>query len=239
MSDHPFLERPLQTEGLPDDALEEINRLWTIVRAFSTTAHDVNNALQVIAGSAELLESRDLDPAIRRRVEAIRVESGKAAQTIDRLLSYARAPRQPAQSLDLWTIVDSAVALRMASLGRLRIALSVDRSAQVPVQVSGQATKVLQALLDLLLIAEDNLAGRARARIAVRVGVESNFGYVTIETSADHGERTQEGSADVGRTAETLTKDAQGWAAARIARAHGGEIVVDEATLTLRWPLLR
>lgn len=92
--------RPALAAGLPDDALQEINRLWTIVRVFSNTAHDVNNALQVIAGSAELLEARDLDSAVRRRVETIRVEAAKAAITINRLLTYARSGALPIVALE-------------------------------------------------------------------------------------------------------------------------------------------
>ena len=63
--------RPAVTKGLPDEALQEVNRLWTIARAFSNTAHDVNNALQVIAGSAELIEARELDPALRDRKSVV------------------------------------------------------------------------------------------------------------------------------------------------------------------------
>lgn len=239
MTEDPVLQRPAQAVGLSDDVLEELNRLWTIVRAFSTTAHDVNNALQVIAGSAELLEARDLDPAMRRRVEAVRVESGKAAQTIERLLSYARVARQPSRRLDLWQTVETAVAMRLASLGRLRITLTMDRGAQAPVWVDGEAGRLLQAVLDLLLVAEDRVAGLPQARIVVGVTADRDAGLLTIETSAGDGPRGGERSDEFDRGEEALTRHAQGWAAAHIAAAHGGDVRMTGTGLIMRWPAER
>lgn len=226
--------RPAEAAGLSDDTLDEINRLWTVVRAFSNTAHDVNNALQVIAGSAELLEARDLDPAVRRRVETIRHETGKAAAAVDRLLTYARAPRQPAQRLDLWTLVESAVGMRLASVGRGRVNLSVDRQAPGAVWIAAEAAKVLQAVIDLLLVAEDRVTGRRNARIVVRVTAEGETATVEVASGCD---TEAEGAAtETAGELAGLTTAAQLWAASHIATAHGGRVEVDGGTLSLLWP---
>ena len=227
--------RPAQAAGLSDDTLEEVNRLWTVVRAFSNTAHDVNNALQVMSGSAELLEAGDLDPAVRRRVEIIRIESVKAAATIKGLLSYARAPRQAAQRLDVRVLVDNAVGMRLASVGRGRIALSVDRDGSSPAWVEGDPPKILQMLIDLLLVAEDLVIGRCDARIVVRVHSGQD---VRVEVASDFDragdgvESRREAIAD----AAELTHGAQLWAASHLAARQGAQIDVDGGTFTLRWP---
>src|SRR5262249_22671021 len=159
--------RPVLTEGLSDESLQEINRLWTIVRAFSNAAHDVNNALQVIAGSAELVEARELDPACRRRVESIRVQAGRAAAAIEQLALYSRdAPESPGV-IDLAPLVEAAVSMRGFALARARIGVTVERSDGDPYWVAVERNRTMQALLDVLLSAEASVRSRRHSRIAV------------------------------------------------------------------------
>jgi len=225
--------RPSEAEGLPDETLEELNRLWTVVRAFSTTAHDVNNALQVIAGSAELLEARELDPAVRRRVEIVRQESGKAAATINRLLDYVRAPRQQPERLDVWPLLDAAIGMRQASIGRSRIALAVNRDAAQPAWIVAERGGTIQTLLNLLLIAEAHVAGRVKARIEVTVEPSPDGVAATLATSGDaaaaQGEERE--ARDRG-----LAGDAALWAAAYVAALSGGVVTADVGVFSVRWP---
>jgi signal transduction histidine kinase len=228
--------RPAPARGLPDAALEEVNRLWTIVRAFSNTAHDVNNALMVIAGSAELLEARELEVAVRKRVETIRTEAARAATTINRLLSYAQSQSAPPQRIDLWPVVEGAVAMRAASANRHRIVLSLERPDAKPCWAIADAARTTQALLDLLLAAEDVVARKKNARIVVTVKEAAARVDVTAEASCDEpgGMRREAGERD------SLTADAQVWAAAALARSQGGAIEITNtdhgATLTLTLP---
>lgn len=227
--------RPPQWEGLPDEALEELNRLWTITRAFFTTAHDVNNALQVIAGSAELIEARELDPAVRRRIEIMRHESGKAAAVINRLLEFARAGRQPVERVDLWSVIETAVSMRLASVARSRIALVASRAGAPAAWISAERARLLQLVLNLLLVAEDRVAGQTKARIDVSV---DQAGGVTLRIVS-----TSEGAAfsaaepgDAPLASPTLAKDAQLWAAGYLAAAHGGVLTIDGGTFSVSWP---
>jgi signal transduction histidine kinase len=225
--------RPSEAEGLADDTLEELNRLWTIVRAFSTTAHDVNNALQVIAGSAELLEARELEPAVRRRVEIVRQESGKAAATINRLLDYVRMARQPAERLDVWPLLDAAIAMRQASIGRSRIALGVQREGAGPAWIVADRGRVLQALLNLLLVAEAHAAGRAKARIDVSVDTAPRGVSITLAIAGDAAPAVAEEGQSAARR---LTRDAELWAAAYLAALYGGVVTSDAERVAVSWP---
>jgi signal transduction histidine kinase len=229
------VSRPEAAGDLSDAALLEINRLWTIVRAFSNTAHDVNNALMVIAGSAELLEARELEPAVRKRVETLRVEAARAAASVDRLQTYARAAAGAVQAVDLWPLVESAAAMRAASAGRHRIVLTVARGEAGAPRARADATRVLQALLDLLLAAEEAVSLRRGARISVSVLSEGGMVAVRVEASSEEGA----GAAPPGPAAE-LTSGAQLWSAAAIAVQLGGRVrVVSEAigsTMSLLLP---
>jgi len=227
--------RPEAAGDLSEAALLEINRLWTIVRAFSNTAHDVNNALMVIAGSAELLEARELEPAVRKRVETLRVEAARAAAAVDRLQTYARAEAGAVQIVDLWSLVESSAAMRAASAGRHRIVLTVARGDTGARRARADATRVLQALLDLLLAAEDAVSLRRGARIVVSVQAEGEMVVVRVEASSEEGA----GPASPG-PASALTAGAQLWSAAAIAAQLGGRVSVASAvssrTLSLMLP---
>jgi C4-dicarboxylate-specific signal transduction histidine kinase len=228
--------RPAQAAGLSDATLEEINRLWTIVRVFSNTAHDINNALQVIGGSTELLEALELDPIVKRRVAAIRVENAKAAVTINRLLAYARTSGESVLRLDVWPIVESAISMRLASVSRGRISLTIDGAHDAPVWVAAEPNRLLQALLDLLLVAEDGVLHRANAKIVVSVALDGT--WVAIQLAASAGERGVD-DAEL-PVPGALTAAAQLWAAWHLATALGGDVtmsgVAHARTLTLRLP---
>jgi signal transduction histidine kinase len=233
-------ERPPMAAGVPDAALLEVNRLWTIARAFSNTAHDVNNALQVIAGSAELLEARELDPAVRRRVETIREEASRAAATINRLLTYTRAEPGAVQAIDLWAVVEDAVAMRMASAGRHRIVLRIEgreTPGAGPCWARVDAARMTQALLALLLVAEGVIARKRGARIAVGLTADGDLLRLRIAAACDEDVSGEERDED---ERQALTAEAQLWAAAALTASQKGSLQIEPAkqgrilTLTLQ-----
>jgi signal transduction histidine kinase len=240
--DLPAAIRPALATGIPDDTLEEINRLWTIVRAFSNTAHDVNNAIQVIAGNAELLEARDLDPAVRRRIEVVRTEAARASTTINRLLSYAREPRVPGQTRDLRPFVESAVEMRMASASRRRIVLTYDRRETRPCLVVVDGRAALQIVLDLLLTAETQVAGHRNARVTVALERTAEDVVVRVAASSD-GDGGGAAKAAGDAATEALTSDLQMWVAAHLAARHHAVVSVARMTggceLTLTVPAVQ
>lgn len=232
-SDEPAA-RPAAAGDLPDAALLEINRLWTIVRAFSNTAHDVNNALMVIAGSAELLEARELEPPVRKRVETLRAEAARAATAVERLLTYARAEGGVVQLIEVWPIVETAAAMRAASAGRRRIALTLAGHDGTAARARADATRLLQAVLDLLLAAEDAVAGRRGARIVVSVAVAAAMVHVRVAASSEEGTDAVVASAP----GALLTAAAQVWSAGAIAGQLGGEISVSSTDDTRDFVLM-
>src|SRR5262245_18229800 len=98
---------------LTDDALQEINRRWTVSRMLSNASHDLNNALQIISGNVEMLRAKGgLEPTVDRRTASINDQSLRAAAIVERLLSYARGSSGATQRIDLYTVAASALALR-------------------------------------------------------------------------------------------------------------------------------
>jgi signal transduction histidine kinase len=77
--------------SLDFDELVEVNRLRIVARVVSNAAHDINNALQVIGGSAEMLGMRStLGPAEQRRVQVIAAQAERIAATLACLSSITR-----------------------------------------------------------------------------------------------------------------------------------------------------
>ena len=233
----PAAVRPATAANLSDEALEEVNRLWTIVRAFSNAAHDVNNDLQVIGGSAELLERRELDPAVRRRVEAIREQAVAAAATINRLLAYSRAEPAAPGPIELSQVVTAAVAMRRSSLNRARIGVAIESMPQ-PCWAVADGRRLLQALLDTLLTAEGVAKECLNARIVLRI--EHDGKTIAIHVVADSAAPSQDVPA-AASPATAVTVGGQLWAAARLARSQHGSLRMTDAdgaqSLTLRIPV--
>jgi signal transduction histidine kinase len=205
-------------------ALEEINRLWTVARIFSSTAHDVNNALQVISGSAELLEARqDIDATTLRRAQAIRGQAARATEAIDRLLRYTRDTGGSVRTVDVAGIVEAAVAMRAFTLNRAQITIETERSDEEPYRAAVDPPKILQLLLTLLLSFEQTLRSGSRGRITVRLDREPSLVVVTSTGDIEGGAAAGAG----GGTPADPIGESQMTAVCRIAEGQRGTLTID------------
>jgi signal transduction histidine kinase len=209
------------------DVLQEVNRLTVIGRVVSNTAHDVNNALQVVSGSAELLALRkELGPTEQRRIAAISTQTGRAAAILDRLVSYSRADAADRQAGDLGAIVDGALALRDFSLHRARITVTVDRAGTGPYRAVVSRPRILQIFLNLLLNCEAALKDRPDGTIQITVAPSGAEWLVSVAdngpgVSADQRARVYDPEPP------PLTPGLSGlglWVSRRIAEQHGGRL---------------
>jgi len=139
-----------------------------LARALSDVVHAINNSLQVMSGSAELLEGRlAADPVACQRLQAIRAQAERAAATVTDLLAYSRGGGADRRPTDINRLLDVAVAMRAHSLSRLRILTSRDAPTGDRVLGLVPPNGCLQLLLNALLLLEARVAGRERASIAM------------------------------------------------------------------------
>ena len=216
----------------PDDLIS-LNRLTTVARTVVGTAHALNNALQVIAGSAELLaQQKDLTEGTRRAVDRIQQQTSRAAETLNELMQFARDTQTVAGHLSLRTVATKAVALRSFSARRSGLTLSFDEASSATGIVRGRPAHLLQAVLNLIMNAEQALQGKPGGTIVLTVSESADAVRLTV---VDNGPGVAPALRD--RLFEPfasghLSPDTHGLglAAARaIARQHGGDIVVESA----------
>lgn len=233
---------------LPDpDVLLGLNRSVTVARLLTGAIHDVNNALQVIAGSIELLEGRtDLPEQVTRGLARMRNQSGRAAAALERVTSFTKAPVDDTAVVNLRDIAQRCVGLREFAVRRARLSIRLSGDGEgvvnAALNVSVNRTQIEQAVLNLIVNAEESLAA-ATGEIDVRVAAEEGWALVRV---ADNGPGVPAAFADrifepfAAASAEQHTAGLGLWAARTIAARHGGtltqEITASGAAFVLRLP---
>ena len=170
-----------------------LNRLATIARLVAGAAHEVNNALQVIGGSAELLQNRtDLPDAVQKTLTRIRDQATRAAVAMTGAVTLSRAQPEGVHRLDLREVASRAVELRQYAIGRadLKVRLQVPPTSQF---VEGNRLHLLQAALNLIQNAEQALAPQRTGLIQVEVADDGDHVLIRV---ADDGPGVAAADAD-------------------------------------------
>jgi signal transduction histidine kinase len=160
-------------EPLSPARLGQLNRLATAARMIAGLAHELNNSLQVVGGLVELLADHpELPPDAAARIRKIGTQADKATTAIRQVLGYTREPGANQAKVELAGAVERALALRRYNLGRAGIAVTADVPAGV--HVRGDEKRVLQTVLNLLLNAEDALAGQSRRELRIAAAIRGD-----------------------------------------------------------------
>jgi signal transduction histidine kinase len=195
--------------------LERANRFALVSRLLSSTVHDVNNALQVIAGSVELLQ---MAPAasemVQRRVVAIDTQAKRASKLLQELSDFVRDARESAERFDLAALCRQVIATRHYSLTKLRIDAAVEGDA---VFVMANPRHAQQILLNLVVNSEEAQATSLR----IRVAVHGNHGTAAIEDNAAASGAQQPGNLGIGLEVSTWLAEKNGGSLTREPLASG------------------
>lgn len=136
----------------------EAKQLETVGRLAAGVAHDFNNNLTAIIGSAELLklELPDHDGA-HELAEDILHSAQRAAELTRQLLAYSRKAQMMQAPVDLHATIEHAVSLLRRSI-EPNIRIVTDLSAKQPTLLA-DAALLESAVLNLLVNARDALSG--------------------------------------------------------------------------------
>jgi C4-dicarboxylate-specific signal transduction histidine kinase len=170
--------------GPSDQWLERANRFALIARLLPGTVHDVNNLLQGISGNAELLEpGAGVDETVARRGRVIGASARRASAVLSDLMAFARDVSEGVRRVDLSKTAERALAMRQYALGTARIQAGID-APDAPVVAVASPSAVLQITLNLVVNAEQALAGRASGRVRIGVASQGERAELTV---ADDG----------------------------------------------------
>jgi len=129
-----------RTPGTTD--LLTLNRAATVARLLAGVAHEVNNALQVIGGTTELMQTTPGLPAsVADGLQRIAVQNTRAAVAIQEVMLFARQKDAPGRT-NLREIASRSVALRSFSIGRARLTIALEAPTAGRFVVNGNAADV-------------------------------------------------------------------------------------------------
>jgi signal transduction histidine kinase/ActR/RegA family two-component response regulator len=143
----------------------ESKQLEMVGRLAAGVAHDFNNNLTAIMGSAELLKMELPDNESGRELsEGILQASQRLAELTRQLLAYSRKARMLQTPTDLHEVIKEAVALARRSMGP-NIEIVTELNARHSI-VAADAALLQSAVLNLLINARDAMPGGGKLTVA-------------------------------------------------------------------------
>lgn len=167
-------------EATNPDWLERANRLALANAQLSATVLEVNNALQVITGSAETLSAASPPEVVSRRAEAIAAHARRASALLAELSSFARDDNTSTNAIDLGQLAQRALAMRQYAMASLRLNSSFESSGPIP-PVIANSRAVMQIVLNLLVNAEQALTPGGDGRIVVSVHGDGSMVALSVD----------------------------------------------------------
>ena len=130
-------------------------------------AHDFNNMLAGITGNLYLArEAAKSQPAVTEKLGRIESLTGRAADMIKQLLTFANKDMVQKRSVPLTPLLKETMRLHQVSVPE-NVELSLDIIDNL--QVSADVTQLQQVLLNLITNARDAVAGVEKPRIGIRL----------------------------------------------------------------------
>ncbi len=173
------LEARVRQIEASQEQLLQAGKLAAVGQLVSGVAHEINNPLAVIVGQAQLLGRRLVDPDHVQRVDRIRASGMQAAKIVRELQTFVRPRPREVAELDLRDVIARVLTLREDALRVSGIALVREISPAATI-VRGDASQLEQVLLNLVLNAEQALAGCPDGRIAIRLSAQEGRVRVAV-----------------------------------------------------------
>ena len=170
------LDRQMDQERKMNEMLQSLQcqvvrqeRLAAVGLLVSGVAHEVNNPLQGILGTAELLEQEpSLSKQALEEIAFLKTQAGRAREIIRNLSRFTSQQSGPPTLLDLNDVIKEVVQLRQGDLDSARVTLDVQASSRR--KVHANFTELEQVTLNFVINAQQSIEGsHAVGRVLIRL----------------------------------------------------------------------
>jgi two-component system, NtrC family, sensor kinase len=171
------LDRQFEQERKVRETLQSLQRqvvrqerLAAVGVLVSGVAHELNNPLQAILGTAELLERRGgLSDDALEEIAFVKTQAGRAREIIRNLSRFSSQQSGPPALVDLRDVIGEVVQLRRRNLDAGTIALDIETSTIR--KVYANFTELEQVMLNFVINAQQSIeaVGRNKGRILIRL----------------------------------------------------------------------
>jgi PAS domain S-box-containing protein len=158
--------------------LTQSEKLAALGQFVAGIAHELNNPLQGVLGHLELLLQHTPSGGLRRDLKLVFREADRAAKIVHNLLVFAGSRRITRRRLNVNHVVDKVLSLRARALAAASIELVKQSAPKLP-RVAGDALLLQQAILNIVINAEQAMAGttgprrlEVTTRVLNKAGVE-------------------------------------------------------------------
>ena len=165
--------------------LLQAEKMAALGTTISGVAHELNNPLATILTWAERLAERDIDPALRRGLDAILHEAERAARIVRNLLTFARKRHTTRTMVDINAVVRETLSLRSYEQRVTNITVIDALAAGIP-QIFADPHQIQQVLLNLVINAEQAmLTANGRGALVVRTWQDFERESIVLEVNDD------------------------------------------------------
>ncbi len=185
------LERQFAQERTMLDAVKALQRqvvrqerLAAVGVLVSGVAHELNNPLQGILGTVELIERTPGVPdSVIESIEFVKAQSNRANDIIRSLSRFSRRHSGSTAAVGLRDVVEEVLQLRNRELDSLSITVTVESSASRPVCVV--FAELEQVVLSFVVNAQQAIESTGRGHGRIRIRLLDTLRTIRLEVSDD------------------------------------------------------
>lgn len=160
------------------ERMAQSDKLRAVGELAAGVAHNLNNALTVIQGRAQLLQRRAADESTSKSLEVIVNAVADGSKTLRRILDFARRDlSKDFVPLDLSELISSSVEIAkpkwQSKSGRRSGTINVNVVNRGPVHVLGETAELREVVLNLLFNAVDAMPDGGEIEIGTREELDS------------------------------------------------------------------
>ena len=176
---HTYVQRERNERRLAIEQLRHAERLNVIGALAAGVAHELGTPLNVISGTAEMIEGDELPRAkVRQLCGVIISQTDRINAIVRHLLDFGRSGGESRTVVDLNQIASSAVELLSATARKSDVSLSLT-TRTTPIQTLANGPELEQVLSNLILNGTQALPKGGVVR--VRTSIEEGRACITLE----------------------------------------------------------